>query len=124
VAVHYFSDFFVLEQLQDTTTTSVMAMLKRSFVTHGIPVTVPTDNSPQVVSEEFKEFVCRWKFNDITSSPYYPESNGKSGISRENREVTTSKSEEGWKRHLALFIRMAKCSDARIRLVAMSTLDV
>jgi len=54
VAVDYFSDFFVLEQLPDTTTTSVVEMLKRSFATHGIPVTVRTANGPQLVSEEFK----------------------------------------------------------------------
>jgi len=35
VAVDYFSDCFVLEQLQDTTTTSVVEMLKRSFATHS-----------------------------------------------------------------------------------------
>ena len=29
VTAEYFSDFFVLEQLQDTTTTSVVEMLKR-----------------------------------------------------------------------------------------------
>jgi len=51
-----------VEQLQDTTTTSVMEMLERSFATHGIPVTVRTGNRPQLVSEEFKEFVCLFLF--------------------------------------------------------------
>jgi len=61
VAVDYFSDFFVLDQLQDTTTTSVVEMLKRSFATHGIPVAVRTDG-PQLVSEEFQDSVGnkRW----------------------------------------------------------------
>jgi len=77
VAVDYFSNFFVLEQLQGTTTTSVVEMLKRLFATHGIPVTVRTDNGPQLVSEEFQEFANEWKFNHFTSSPYYAQSNGK-----------------------------------------------
>jgi len=76
-AVDSFSDFFVLEQLQDTTTTSVVEMLKRSFATYVFPVTVRTDNGPQLVSEEFQEFAREWKFNHITSSPYYAQSNGK-----------------------------------------------
>ena len=52
-------------------------MLERSFATHGIPVTVRTGNRPQLVSEEFKEFVREWKFNHITYSPYNANSNGK-----------------------------------------------
>jgi len=56
VAVDYFSDFFVLEQLQDTTTTSVVETLKRSFAIHGIPEAIRTDNGPQLVSEEFRAF--------------------------------------------------------------------
>jgi len=77
VAVDHFSHFFVLEQLQDAITTSVVEVLKRSFATHGIPVTVRTDNGPQLVSEEFQEFARDWKFNHVTSSPYYAQSNGK-----------------------------------------------
>jgi len=76
VAVDYFSYFFVLEQLQDTTTTSVVEMHKLSFATHGIPVTVRTDNGPQLVSEEFQEFARECKFNHVTSSPYYAQSSG------------------------------------------------
>ena len=50
-------------------------MLKRSFATHGIPETVRTVNGPQLVSEEF--LACEWKFNHVTSSLYYAQSNGK-----------------------------------------------
>ena len=77
VAVDYFSDFFVLEQLHDTTTASVVEVLKRSFATHGIPASVRTDNGPQLVSEEFRAFAREWKFRHVTSSPYYAQSNGK-----------------------------------------------
>jgi len=119
-----FSDFFVLEPLQDTTTTSVVEMLKCSFATHGIPVTVRTDNSLQLVSEEFQEFAHEWKFNHVTSSPYYAQSNGKAESAVKIAKSLLLESEKRWKRHLALFIGMAKCSDARIRLVAMSMLNV
>jgi len=98
-------------------------MLKRSFAAHGIPATVRTGNGPQLVSEESKECarveVQSHYFFTVLSPKQW-----QGGISRKNREVSTSESEEGWKRYLALFIGMAKCSDAGIRLVAMSTLDV
>jgi len=40
------------------------------------------------------------------------------------KTITHFISEAGWQGHLALFIGMAKCSDARVRLVAMSTVNV
>ena len=52
-------------------------MLKLLFASHSIPVTVRTDNGPQLLSEEFKEFSREWKFSHVTSSPYYAHSNGK-----------------------------------------------
>jgi len=52
-------------------------MLKRSFATHGIPVTVRTGYGPQLVSEEFQEFAREWKFSHVTSSPHDAQSNGK-----------------------------------------------
>ena len=55
----------------------MVEMLKRSFATHGIPVTVRTDNGPQLVSEEFQEFAREWKFSHVTYSPYWAQSNGK-----------------------------------------------
>ena len=37
---------------------------------------VYSDNGPQYLSEEFQMFSCEWGFNHVTSSPYYPQSNG------------------------------------------------
>jgi len=103
--------------------TTVVAMLKLSFATHGILVTIRTDNGPQLVSEEFKEFVHEWKFNHIASSPYYAQRNSKAESAMKIAKPLLQKAKKDGG-NIWLFIRMAKCSDTKIRLVVMSTLDV
>ena len=51
--------------------------LKTIFARSGIPEILVTDNGPQFASNEFKAFVKSWSFNHTTTSPRYPQSNGK-----------------------------------------------
>ena len=75
--VDYFSDFIQVSELQDTTSTSVIQALKEHFSRHGIPDTVVSDNGSQYSSQEFNDFAISWEFNQVTSSPHHPKSNGK-----------------------------------------------
>src|SRR5207244_9840113 len=36
-----------------------------------------TDNGPQFVARDFKEFIRLWQTSHVFCSPYYPQSNGK-----------------------------------------------
>ena len=76
IIVDSYSGWWEIEKMTNTTSTSVITQMKRHFATHGIPVTLYTDNGPQYVSEKFKAFTNEWEFNHKTSSPYYPQSNG------------------------------------------------
>ena len=38
---------------------------------------VVTDNGPQLSGHDFREFAKEWPFHHTTSSPGYPQSNGK-----------------------------------------------
>ena len=77
IVVDHWSDYFELNQLPDTHASSVIKSLKNQFARHGIPDTLYSDNGPQFVSKEFKEFASTWQFDHQTSSPHYPQSNGK-----------------------------------------------
>ena len=46
------------------------------FSRHGIPGTVRSDNGPQYSSQEFAWFANSYEFNQVTSSPRFPQSNG------------------------------------------------
>ncbi len=77
VTVDFYSDYFELDELEDTTATTVINATKRHFARHGIADMV-TDNGPQYTSQEFQEFKNTWQFEHITSSPYHSQANGKS----------------------------------------------
>ena len=77
VVCDYFSNFIEVESLQTTTTRAVCKVLKIMFARYGVPVTLVTDNGPQFSSAEFATFAQVWGFEHATSSPHYPQSNGK-----------------------------------------------
>ena len=75
--VDYFSNFFELMRLSSSTRTKcVIDAMRSQFARHGVPEVVMSDNGPQFSCGEFREFAQRWDFENITSSPRYPQSNG------------------------------------------------
>ena len=77
ITVDYYSNFFEVDYLTSTTAAAVIKKLKEQFSRHGIPETVFTDNGPQFVCREFREFEREWESQHSTSSPLHPQSNGK-----------------------------------------------
>ena len=76
--VDYYSDYFEIDELHKTKTgTAVIGKLKKRFATHGIPDTFHSDNGPPFNSNEFSAFAAMYEFEHVTSSPEYPQSNGK-----------------------------------------------
>ena len=77
VTVDYYSDFWELDYLPDTSSATVIEHTKAHFARYGIPDKVISDNGPQFRSQEYATFVKTWGFTHITSSPYHSRSNGK-----------------------------------------------
>jgi hypothetical protein len=77
VCVDYFSNFAEVDFLEDTKAETVIHKLRIQFSRHGVPDTVFSDNGPQFSCEKFRDFSRAWQFRHITSSPAYPQSNGK-----------------------------------------------
>ena len=77
VIVDYYSSYLEVEPLKDLSAATTILRVKSAFARHGIPETVVSDNGTQFVNAEFKSFAVTWKFSHITSSPRYPQSNGK-----------------------------------------------
>ena len=67
--------------LEVTIMTSITAsrtinVLREIFARFGIPQQLVSDNGPQFVSDEFKQFMAANRIKHIKSSPYHPASNG------------------------------------------------
>ena len=61
----------------NTTTAALTATLRASFCRTGVPHIFWSDQGPQFTSKAFKDFAMSWEFQHMTSSPEYPQSNGK-----------------------------------------------
>ena len=77
VVCDYYSNFIEVENITKVSTTGVSKALKAMFARYGVPDTLISDNGPQFASEEFASFAKKWGFEHVTSSPCYPQSNGK-----------------------------------------------
>ena len=77
VVSDYFSNYIEVARLSSTSTQAVFRELKTMFARFGIPEILVTDNGPQFSSNEFQVFAKSLSFNHVTTSPRYPQSNGK-----------------------------------------------
>ncbi|KAL7865282.1 hypothetical protein SRHO_G00105290 [Serrasalmus rhombeus] len=76
LVVDYFSSFFEVAKLNSTSSEAVTEHFKSIFEQHSVAAVVRTDNAPQFSSENFRKFASEWDFQDETSSPQFPQSNG------------------------------------------------
>lgn len=74
--VDYLSGFFEIDRLPSKKVTDIVYCLRQHFARHGIPIELCSDNSP-FNSREFRSFAQLYEFKFTTSSPRYPQSNGR-----------------------------------------------
>ncbi len=76
VIVDYYSRYPEVVRLSTSTSASIIQAFKSVFSRHGIPETLVSDNGPQFVSQEFRQFADKYGFHQVTTSPHYPQANG------------------------------------------------
>ena len=62
---------------KNTTTEHLMTAFRRIFTQTAVPDILWTDRGPQFMAHQFQSFAQQWGFKHLTSTPYYPQSNGK-----------------------------------------------
>ncbi|XP_064098050.1 uncharacterized protein K02A2.6-like [Macrobrachium nipponense] len=76
ITVHYFSNFWEFDYLENTLASTVIRKLKSHFARYGLPCVLISDNGPQFINENFKQFASDYDFEHKTSSPTHAQSNG------------------------------------------------
>ena len=77
IVVDHYSDFWEVDELEETTSKDIIRKLMIHFSRHGIPDIFISDNGPQFSGSPFTTFAQEWSFRHVTSSPLYSRSNGK-----------------------------------------------
>ena len=85
VVVDYYSRFFEIEFTKSTTSEKIVSMLSKIFVTHGLPLSLRTDNGPQFVSDYFEKYLEENGIEHRRTTPLWPQANGE--IERQNRSI-------------------------------------
>lgn len=76
IMVDFYSFYFEVQEMKSTNANQVKNFCMKVFATHGLPVTVVSDNGPPFGSHEFNAFLENLQICHVTSSPYHPRSNG------------------------------------------------
>ena len=74
--VDYYSRFFEIAKLPNTTAKRVIRHTQSILARYGIPIVIKSDNELQFASDDFKHFSTLWGFSHISVSPYHPQANG------------------------------------------------
>ena len=81
VTVDHYSDFIEVDELDNTLGSTVRNKTEAHIARYGAPEITLTDNGPQFISSEYKTMCNGYGTQHITSSPYWPQGNGKAEAS-------------------------------------------
>ena len=76
VVTDYYSNYLTVRRISNQYTHNVTNELLGIFATHGLPETIICDNGPQF-RDKLYDFSREYDINVTTTSPYFPQSNGK-----------------------------------------------
>ena len=95
ISVGYFSNFWEIDRLENTKSSTVIQKLKAHFARYGSSCVVVSDNGPQFTSANFENFSSSFDFEHRTSSSYNSQSNGKAESAAKTAKALLRKNKEG-----------------------------
>lgn len=85
MVVDYLSRFFEVALTRSVASSKIISCLETMFATHGLPLSIKTDNGPQFGAEEFKVYLENNNIGRRPSTPLWPKAKGV--VERPNRSL-------------------------------------
>lgn len=85
VVIDYYSRWYEVFYLKTITSAKIIQCLKSLFTTHGLPISLQTDNAQNFNSEEFQEYLESVNVEHRNTTPLWPQANGE--VERQNRSL-------------------------------------
>ena len=85
VVVDYFSRFYEIGVMRSTTSEKIIERLEEIFTTHGLQLSVTSDNGPQFRSDVFKRYLKGRGAEHRKTTLLWPQANGE--VERQNRSL-------------------------------------
>ena len=85
VCVDYYSRYVELEVTKVITSEKLVSILRKWFLTHGLPLSLRTDNASSFVCEYFENYLQSQGIEHRRNTPLWPQANGE--VERQNRSI-------------------------------------
>ncbi|CAC5383109.1 unnamed protein product [Mytilus coruscus] len=85
VLVDYYSRYFEVAATKNISSENITSLISKFCLTHGLPLSIHTDNGPQFVSQHFKNFMSEHGKVHHRTTPLWPQANGE--VERQNRSI-------------------------------------
>ena len=85
VVIDYYSRFYEVRFLKTITAEKTIEALDSIFHTHGLPLSLKTDNGPCFIAQVFKEYLFHHGINHYRITPRWPQANGE--VERQNASL-------------------------------------
>jgi hypothetical protein len=76
IVVDSFSKWLEVVPMKSTTAADTIDVLRTLFASYGLPIEIVSDNGPQFIAKEFKNFLKNNAVKHTLCPPYHPASNG------------------------------------------------
>ena len=125
VVVDYYSRYFEVEITKSTTSEKITDLLSKIFLTHGLAVSIQTDNGPQFVSDHFKRYMQENGMVHHRVTPLWPQANGE--VERQNRSILkrlriAQAEKRNWKAELQSYLIMYRTTPHTVTGISPSEL--
>jgi len=108
VAVDYYSRYYEVRVLTGTSSAVVIDHLDDIFDTHGLPMTLKSDNGPQFRSTEFQDFCAENGIIHLKTTARWAQANGE--VERQNHSIVkrlkiAQAEKKPWRKELRKYLR-------------------